>query len=90
MAATIISKSDIIKEVAQQVPGSEASVKETVDAFWKTLVEHVEKGEEVRFIGLGKFYKNHRAERMGRNPQTGEDIVIEASDKLAFKSSLKF
>ena len=90
MAATVISKTDIIKEVAQQVPGSEASVKEVVDAFWKTLIEHVEKGEEVRFIGLGKFYKNHRSERIGRNPQTGEDIIIEASDKLAFKSSLKF
>lgn len=90
MAATIISKSDIIKEVAQQVPQNETETKNVVEAFLKTLVDHVEKGEEVRFIGLGKFYKAHRAERMGRNPQTGEDIVIEASDKLAFKSSHKF
>lgn len=90
MAATVISKTDIIKEVAQQVPQNETETKNVVEAFLKTLVDHVEKGEEVRFIGLGKFYKAHRAERMGRNPQTGEDIVIEASDKLAFKSSRKF
>ena len=90
MAATVISKTDIIKEIAHQVPGYEASVKEVLEAFWKTVVGHVEKGEEVRFLNLGKFYKAHRAERMGRNPQTGEDIIIEASDKLAFKSALKF
>ena len=90
MAATIISKNDIIKEVAQQVPQSENDVKKVVEAFWNTLVDHVEKGEEVRFIGLGKFYKHHRGERLGRSPRTGEEIIIEASDKLDFKSALKF
>lgn len=90
MSATIISKTDIIKEVAQQVPQSENDVKKIIEAFWTTLVDHVEKGEDVRFIGLGKFYKHHRSERMGRNPRTGEDIVIEASDTLAFKSAKKF
>lgn len=88
--STVISKTDIIKEVAQQVEKSESEAKAVIDAFWSALVDHVEKGEEVRFVGLGKFYKNHRAERIGRNPQTGEDIIIAASDKLAFKSAKKF
>ena len=87
--ATVISKGTIIKEISQQVPESEAAVKKVVEAFWKTIVDHVENDEEVRFIGFGKFYKHHRGERMGRNPRTGEDMVINASDSFDFKSSLK-
>ena len=90
MAATVISKTDIIKEIAHQVPGSEASVKEVLEAFWKTVVGHVEKGEEVRFLNLGKFYKAHRAERMGRNPKTGESAVISARRVTSFRPCTEF
>ena len=86
----MISKSEIIKEISQQVPESEVAVKGVVEAFLKTIAARVAEGEEVRFIGFGKFYKNHRAARTGRNPQTGEAIQIKESNKLAFKSSLSF
>ena len=86
----MVSKTDIIKEVTAQVPRGENAVKAVIDAFWKSVTETVEKGEELRFIGLGKFYKNHRAARTGRNPQTGEPIQIKESNKLAFKGSLSF
>lgn len=85
-----VSKSEIIKEVSQQVPQDENAVKAVIEAFLKTVAVDVEKGEEVRFLGFGKFFKQHRAARQGRNPQTGEVIEIKASDKLAFKSNLSF
>lgn len=84
----MISKTKIVEQVAQQVPVNEATVKLVVDAFLDTIVDDVKKGDDVRFIGFGKFYTAHRAARVGRNPQTGESMQIKESNKLAFKSTL--
>lgn len=86
----MISKTTIIKEIAEKKKIPQATVKDVVDTFWKTVAAHTEEGERVTFIGYGSFYKKHADARTGRNPQTGEAMEIAASDKLAFKSSLKF
>lgn len=85
----IINKTELAKEIAQQVPEPANAIKDILTVFWKSVAEHVKKGDEIRFIGAGKFYKKHTDERTGRNPQTGEEITIAASDKLAFKSAMK-
>lgn len=86
----MISKTKIIDQVAQQVPVNEATIKLVVDALLDTIVDDVKNGDDVRFIGFGKFYTAHRAARMGRNPQTGEAMAIKESNKFAFKTSLTF
>ncbi len=49
------------------------------------VVEHLEKGDRIRFGGLGILQVRERAARMGRNPATGESIQIKASKKIAFR-----
>ena len=49
------------------------------------MVEHLEKGDRIRFGGLGILQVRERAARMGRNPATGESIQIKASKKIAFR-----
>ncbi|HCB93426.1 MAG TPA: hypothetical protein DEP57_06420 [Selenomonas sp.] len=44
----------------------------------------------MRFIGFATFKKQHRDARKGRNPQTGAEMEIAASDSLSFKSSVKY
>ena len=48
------------------------------------------KDAEVRLIGFGTFKKAKRAARKGRNPQTGAEIEIAASESLSFKSGVKY
>ena len=86
----MISKTTLIKEIAEETKTPQATVKSVVDSFWKHVAAHVEKDERVTFIGYGAFYKKHTDARTGRNPKTGESLQIAESNKLAFKSALKF
>jgi len=86
----MIGINELTSQIAENTGVSKKDTKAVLDAFWKTVAENVEAGEEVRFIGYGKFFKKHTNARTGRNPQTGEAIEIAETNKLGFKSQLKF
>jgi DNA-binding protein HU-beta len=44
------------------------------------------KGDRVSLVGFGSFSVSHRAERQGRNPQTGKTITIAAKNVIKFKA----
>ena len=54
-------------------------------AFLETVEEALVKGEEVIFTGWGKWEVVEKAERVGRNPKTGEEITIPAKKAIKFK-----
>ena len=56
-----------------------------VGAFFSTIQESLAAGENVQVIGFGTFEVRERAARVGRNPQTGEEIQIAAAKVPAFK-----
>ena len=87
-----ISTSALTSEVAgkfDQIP--KKITKEVIAAFLETIENHVTTGKKVRIDKLGILNVKDRAARKGRNPQTGEEIKIPASKKVAFRvsSSLK-
>ena len=53
--------------------------------FLDLLTEELKKGEKVSFVGFGTFEVVERAAREGRNPQTGESMMIKASKTIKFK-----
>ena len=65
---------------------TKAEAERAVEAFLNTLEEALEEGNDVSFIGFGKFEVIERAERLGRNPKTGEDIIIDAKKAVKFKA----
>ena len=86
----MISTTELVQQIAEDTNVEKSVVKNVLKSFWDVVKTNVENGEEIRFIGTGKFYKAHRDARAGHNPRTGEKITIEASDKLAFKSATYF
>ena len=64
---------------------SKAEAERKVDLFLTTIENPLAAGEELNFIGWGKFEVVERAERVGRNPKTGEEIKIEAKKTVKFK-----
>ena len=54
-------------------------------AFLETVETALIQGEEVIFTGWGKWEVVERAERIGRNPKTGEEVVIPAKKQLNLK-----
>ena len=55
-------------------------------AFLATIEEVLEKGDEISFLGFGKFEVTERAARTCRNPQTGEEMKVEAKKVVKFKA----
>ncbi len=80
-----MNKSELIDSVAKLTKlskkDSEAAINATLDSITDALV----RDEKVVLVGFGTFETRQRAERIGRNPSTKEEITIPASKAPAFK-----
>jgi DNA-binding protein HU-beta len=81
-----MNKAELIDAVASSADLSRASATQAVDAVVDTITESLRKGDSVTLVGFGTFEVRARAARTGRNPQTGEEIQIKASNAPAFKA----
>ena len=82
-----MTKKDFARVLFEKgVFASKAESERKVDAFLTEIEETLKAGEELNFIGWGKFEVVERAERVGRNPKTGEPIQIEAKKTVKFKA----
>jgi integration host factor subunit alpha len=82
-----MTKADWIQGVKKSlfVPQKEATY--LVEIALELIKMALERGEKVKISGFGSFVVQEKKERIGRNPQTGEPIVIAARRVLAFKPS---
>lgn len=62
---------------------------EIVDSLFEKIKNALTKGEDVRIVGFGKFQVKFRWARKGRNPQTGETIILRSRRTVSFKPSRK-
>ena len=90
-----MNKTDLVKVVKETVSETleGVTVKDTaifVDATIKAIQDAVVAGEKVSIVGFGTFETIERAARIGRNPQTSEEIMIPASKAPKFKASSAF
>jgi len=60
---------------------------ELVEMVFDIIKSTLETGEKIKIAGFGNFVVKEKADRRGRNPQTGEEIVISARKILTFKPS---
>ena len=60
---------------------------EIVELVFDTIKETLEKGERIKISGFGNFLVRQKRPRIGRNPQTGQEIEISARKVLTFKPS---
>ncbi|MEO8179617.1 MAG: integration host factor subunit alpha, partial [Deltaproteobacteria bacterium] len=58
-----------------------------VDLVFEMMKETLGRGEKIKISGFGNFVLRDKRQRQGRNPQTGEPIVITARRVLNFKAS---
>ena len=79
-------KKELIERIAEkaEVPTSEAQ--KYFEAFEEVVTEALKIGEEVQIPGFGKFSVRERKAREGRNPQTGQKMMIAAQKVPAFSA----
>jgi integration host factor subunit alpha len=82
-----VTKADIIESVYEKVGFSKKEAAEIVEMVFDTIKETLERGEKIKISGFGNFIVRDKKSRVGRNPQTGEEIEISARRVLTFRPS---
>ena len=82
-----MTKSELIKAIQSSVCVSTETAKEVIDEAINQITIALGNGDEVTLRGLGSFSVSDKAERMGRNPKTGEDAIIPARKAVKFTCS---
>ena len=81
-----MNKTELIAAVAEQAGISKKDAEKALKAFTDVVAEELKNGGKVQLVGFGTFEVTERAEREGRNLQTGKTITIPASKAPKFKA----
>jgi DNA-binding protein HU-beta len=86
-----MNKSELVTAVAERSGQSKSAVEDVLGVLGDVVGDALVKGDKVTLPGLLTAERVERAERAGRNPQTGESITIAASSgvKLSAVTALK-
>ncbi len=86
-----MTKAQLVTKLAEASGVSRKQADQLLDSLVETVVKSVKKGESVKIPGLGIFRLRKMKARMGRNPQTGEQIQVPATKavKISAGSKLK-
>ena len=80
-----MNKPELISAIAEKAGLTKKDAECALNALTDTITAAMAKGDKVQLIGFGTFEVKERAARVGRNPQTKEEIQIPASKSPAFK-----
>lgn len=83
-----MTKADIVEQIYEQVGFSKKESAELVEKVFDAIKDTLARGEKVKISGFGNFVVRDKNSRKGRNPQTGQEILLEARKVLTFKPSL--
>ena len=81
-----MNKSELIDAIAESSGLTKADAGRALDGFIGAVTGALSKGDSVTLVGFGTYAVKERAERMGRNPQTGREITISAARLPSFKA----
>lgn len=82
-----MTKADIIEQIYEKIGFSKKESSEIVELVFDTMKETLERGEKIKISGFGNFIVRKKRPRVGRNPQTGEEIEISSRKVLTFRPS---
>ena len=80
-----MTKTELIERIASDCELSKAVAARMLDSFTSNVTKALQNDDNVVLVGFGTFLARFRAARTGRNPQTGQEIAIAASNVPSFK-----
>lgn len=82
-----LTKADLVERVYERIRCSKKEATDMVESVFEIIKGRLEHGEKVKISGFGNFVVAEKHPRRGRNPQTGEEIVISGRRVMTFKAS---
>lgn len=82
-----LTKADLVQKVYQNHNFTKSQAAETVETFLRIAKDSLNRGEDLLLSGFGKFNVKQKNARRGRNPQTGDELILDARKVVTFKPS---
>ena len=82
-----MTKADLVDLIYERIGSSKKEACEIVEEVFRIIEDSLQRGEKVKISGFGSFIVSHKRARRGRNPQTGNAIIIDSRRVLSFKPS---
>ncbi len=82
-----LTKSSIIDRVQEETGLPRKRCDELVENLLELIKKTLENGEDLMVSGFGKFCVKDKNERKGRNPATGQDLMLNSRRVVTFKCS---
>lgn len=82
-----LTKKDMITKISEDMEFNRAAAAQIVEQLMEIIKSTLATGEDVMISGFGKFCVMEKNVRKGRNPATGEDMMLDARTRVTFKCS---
>ena len=84
-----LTKADIVQSIADQIGYTKNQSSDTTEALLEIIKRTLASGEDVLVSGFGKFCVNEKSQRRGRNPATGDAMMLKPRRVVTFICSWK-
>ena len=84
-----LTKQDIVNTLVKKTELTQTQALVLTNQFFDQIIETLKNGEEVKLSSFGNFVVRKKSQRPGRNPKTGEEVIISARKVVTFKAGPK-
>lgn len=82
-----MTKIELVEMISEQCGYKKKEASDHLESVFAIMKQTLTSGEDLKISGFGKFEVKQKKDRKGRNPQTGEDLIIESRKVVTFKVS---
>ncbi len=84
-----LTKADMVEHLYDKIGLNKREAKDLVEMFFEEIKSSLEQGENVKLSGFGNFVLRDKKSRPGRNPKTGEEVLVSARRVVTFRPGQK-
>ena len=84
-----LTKQDIANALVKKTGLTQPQASVLTNQCFEQIIETLSKGEDVKLSSFGNFVIRKKSQRPGRNPKTGEEVIISARKVVTFKAGPK-
>ena len=82
-----LTKAQVAESIQNRIGFPRKKSVELLETLLEIIKKSLETGDDILISGFGKFCVKHKAERKGRNPATGNDLMLPPRKVVSFKCS---
>ena len=84
-----LTKQDIANTLVKKTELTQTQALAITNQFFDQIIEALKNGEDIKLSSFGNFVVREKSPRPGRNPKTGEEVMISARKVVTFKAGPK-